>query len=173
MSPDDAARVLGIAPWATRDEVEAAYARRARESHPDRFAGESAERLAAASSEFIRVVDARAVLLANQRVVGPPTPRRPPTRTTLRVWTALLLPGVLLELSGGGLPFPAVLVVFPLVGFAAWLAVTGSHSAFVLTALTFIALAILTVTQPNLGGLLALGALQVPTMALLILRRRD
>ena len=172
MSPDDAASVLGIAPWATRDEVEAAYARRARESHPDRFAGESAERVAAASREFIAVTDARAILLRNQRVVGPPTPRRPPTRAALRVWTALLLPGVLLELTGGGLPFPALLIVFPLVGLVAWLAATGSHRAFVLTALTFIALAILTVTQPNLGALLALLALQVPTMAVLILRRQ-
>jgi len=171
MSPDDAARVLGISPWATAPEVEAAYARRARESHPDRFAGESAERLAAASSEFIQVVDARAILLANQRVVGPPTPRRPPTRAALRVWTALLLPGALLELTGAGLPFPALLITIPLVGLAAWLAATGSHRAFVLTALTFVALAILTVTQPNIGGLLALGALQVPTMAILILRR--
>lgn len=72
MTPEVAAAILGVSPSAAPDEIHAAYARRARLTHPDRFAGAPAVDVAAATSEFLRVKAARDVLCPDQ----PETRRR-------------------------------------------------------------------------------------------------
>ena len=62
MTPEVAAAILGVSPSAEPAEIHAAYARRARMTHPDRFAGAPAVDVAAATSEFLRVKAARDVL---------------------------------------------------------------------------------------------------------------
>ncbi|MDQ1597833.1 MAG: hypothetical protein QOI70_1257, partial [Microbacteriaceae bacterium] len=59
----EAAALLGVAEDASRADIEAAFKRLARLSHPDRFAGASAARSAAAAEEFIRITEARDMLV--------------------------------------------------------------------------------------------------------------
>lgn len=66
MTPEVAAAILGVSPSASTAEIHAAYARRARLTHPDRFAGAPAVDVAAATAEFLRVKAARDVLCPEQ-----------------------------------------------------------------------------------------------------------
>ncbi|SDO27441.1 hypothetical protein SAMN05216368_1148 [Cryobacterium flavum] len=63
MTPEAAAAILNVDVFASKAEVEKAFKRGARLSHPDRFAGGSPDQLKAASVEFIRIAEAKAVLL--------------------------------------------------------------------------------------------------------------
>lgn len=64
MTPEEAAAVLGVTVASTEEEVKASFRRRARLTHPDRFAGATQRDLDDASAEFVRVGAARDVLLA-------------------------------------------------------------------------------------------------------------
>lgn len=170
MTPDEAASVLGVAAGSPAADIEAAYVRMARQTHPDRLGGADAEQLAAASAAFVRVSDARLVLLQvrSQALASAAVPPRSPW--PLRVWTALLLPGTVITLTGAGIAFPAALAVLPLVAAVVGLAATGRRWLFTLSVVLGLAFAALTVAVATFGGLLALGLLQVPVMAILILR---
>jgi len=172
MTPDDAARVLGVVAGSPASEIEAAFVRLARQTHPDRLVGATREELAAASAEFVRISDARLALLQvrarDLAAERPPAP--PPSPWPLRVWCALLLPGTVITLAGAGIGHPAALAVIPLVAVVLGLALTGRRWLFMLTVILGLAFAALTVVVANFGGLMALGLLQVPVMAILILR---
>ena len=60
--------------------------------------------------------------------------------------------------------------MLPLVALAVALAATGRRWLFTLTVVLGLAFAALTVVNASFGALLALGLLQVPVMAILILR---
>lgn len=170
MTPDEAARLLGVPVGATAGEIEAAFVRLARQTHPDRLAGATPEEIAVASAEFVRVSDARLVMLqARSRVLAAESAR---TRSPwpLRVWTVLLLPGTVITLAGNGIAYPAALAVVPLVAAVVGLAITGRRWLFTLAVTLGLGFAVLTVVTATFGGLLALGMLQVPVMAILILR---
>jgi hypothetical protein len=66
MTPEAAAAILGVDISASKQEVDAAWRRRARMTHPDRFAGASRADLEAATAEFIRVGLAQEALHASR-----------------------------------------------------------------------------------------------------------
>ena len=68
MTPAEASRILGCVEGAPRSDVDRAYRLRARESHPDRFVGQSQERIDAAAAEFARIGQAYAVLSTTSAV---------------------------------------------------------------------------------------------------------
>ena len=170
MTPDEAATVLGVPAGSTAAEIESAYVRMARQTHPDRLVGADPEQLAAASAAFVRVSDARLVLLQVRSRVLAAASVPPPSPWPLRVWTALLLPGAVITLAGAGIPYPFALAALPLVIAVVALAVVGRRWMFSLTVVLGLAYATITVVNATFGGLLALGLLQVPVMAVLILR---
>jgi hypothetical protein len=174
MTPESAADLLGIDVDASPAEIEAAFTRMARQTHPDRFAGAPPAALARAHNDFIRVTDARVLLLALR--TGRPTVTAAPSSTglwPLRIWTALLVPGALLGFSGNALPFPWLLVLVPLLGAAITLAVTGRRNWFLATVLLAVVYALLTAVFATFGALLTLETLLPPIIAILVLRRRS
>jgi hypothetical protein len=80
LNPDVAAAVLNVGINATHSEVHAAFRLRARLTHPDRFAGAPAGDIRAASAEFVRITQARDVLLKHLPKPPPPPPSTPPTQ---------------------------------------------------------------------------------------------
>ncbi|WP_353815471.1 J domain-containing protein [Agromyces sp. SYSU T00266] len=118
MTPDEAARVLGVEPDADRAELDRAYRRLARELHPDRFAGAPESEVRAASARFVEVgrayrllSEARSDAGAAAGATGPVcaearpgsgarvVPLRPISARLFATWTALLLVGALLSTS--------------------------------------------------------------------------
>ena len=175
MDITEAARILGVRADATRAELERAYRKRASESHPDRFAGESAERVAAASAEFLSVGQAFATLTAAAVPLrlAPVLPLLP--RAVVIAWMAVLALGVALAITGGPTPFGPVenivrtaLVVVGLVGYV----LTGRRPFFVIAIVALVATALFTLTHASFGALLALLVIQPSAIALLIAGRR-
>ena len=76
MTPETAAAILNVPVTASRDEILSAYTRRARMTHPDRFAGAPDADVKAATAEFIRVTEARDTLLVTVPTAEP-EPERP------------------------------------------------------------------------------------------------
>ena len=173
MTPDEASGVLGVAVGATTAEIEAAYLRMARQTHPDRLGAAEQQQLAAAAAEFVRVSDARLVLLqVRSGVLAAAAAATQPPRSPwpLRIWVALLLPGIITTVGGAGVAYPFALAVLPLAAAVVALATTGRRWLFSLTVVLGLAFAAITVVNASFGALLALGLLQVPVMAILILR---
>ena len=92
MDPASAAALLGVDADADRPTISRAYARRARETHPDRLPGATPQQLRAAHERFVQLTLARDALLmgrrahagaapsAGTRPSGAPTgPPRPPS----------------------------------------------------------------------------------------------
>jgi hypothetical protein len=67
MDPASAAALLGIDVDADRSTVNRAYARHARETHPDRLPGATPQQLRVAHERFVRLTLARDALLLHQR----------------------------------------------------------------------------------------------------------
>jgi hypothetical protein len=172
MTPESAADLLGIAVDATPPEIEAAFTRRARETHPDRFAGAPPAALAQAHDDFIGITDARALLLA-MRSDRPNVVVRAPSVGVwpIRIWTALLVPGAVLGLSGSAIPLPWMLVLVPLLAAVVTLAVTAQRRWFLATIVLAVAYALLTAAFATFGSLLTLEVLLPPIIAILVLRR--
>lgn len=78
MTPDVASAILNVDLHAGSEQIVAAYKLRARMTHPDRFAGSPPGVIKAAHTEFIRVTEARDVLLAASQSGSRPAPP-PPT----------------------------------------------------------------------------------------------
>lgn len=178
MTPESAADLLGIDVDASVAEIEAAFTRMARQTHPDRFAGAGPADLARAHDDFIRVTDARALLIAlrtdRPTVSVAPSPTGHSTgHWPLRIWTALLIPGALLGLSGNALPFPWLFVVVPVLGATVALSATGSRRWFLATVVLTVLYALLTAVFATFGALLTLETLLPPIIAIMVLRRRS
>jgi hypothetical protein len=67
MDPASAAALLGVDVDADRSTVSRAYARRARETHPDRLPGATPQQLRVAHERFVQLTLARDALLLRQR----------------------------------------------------------------------------------------------------------
>lgn len=182
MTPADAAEILGVGETASATEIEAAFRRLARQSHPDLFAGRGADAIAAASAKFARVAEAHAVLLramsAAQRpvfvssAVGVPPQRSP---WLLATWIAMLVVATALSFTAGALPGSWLDLFARMVPFGVVLvgyAVTGGRVFFVLAAVLFVASAVVTLFFASFGSLLAFQVLLVPTLGLWYLGRR-
>lgn len=71
MTPAEARAILNVREGSDRETIDRAYRRRARMTHPDRFAGAPKADLDAASEEFIRIGLARDVLREQAATAGP------------------------------------------------------------------------------------------------------
>ena len=159
MTPDDAARILGVEVGASREAVQRAYRLRARSSHPD--AGGAAE-------SFRLFTEARDALLdasSGPPASVPPAARPSPPRVTrwswplFATWTALLAVAIFLCAYLAPLPFTALepLVRFPLlaVGLLGY-ALTGRTALLVLALVALAATAVIGVLFTTLGVLVGL-----------------
>lgn len=64
MTPAEAAAILQVGSGASVSDVDRAFQRRARQSHPDRFAGAADADIRAATADFVRLIEARDVMRA-------------------------------------------------------------------------------------------------------------
>lgn len=180
MTPERAAQILQVGVGAPPAEIEKAFARRARQTHPDLFAGESDAERAARAAAFADLTLARDTLVRRAaairaaaeaaggfvvREVGPP----PPGRWLLGAWIGLLVLSAFLSIYGAPHPFTVaeplarwVVLSAALVGFG----LTGRRPLLVLAVVAIIATVVLTVVFTSLGGLLGLLGLLVPVLGL-------
>jgi hypothetical protein len=188
MTAAEAADLLGVGGGATPVEIESAFKRRARMSHPDLFTGASAAETAAAAAEFIRVSDARKLLLrlaAERGVTAPPVVeplvysresmpvRLPSPSRAPAVWISLLIVASFFCFLGGTLPLSPwnLLLLLPLDFFAIAFARTGRRAFLVGTLVSGAANAAVAVTIASFGSLVALEILLAPVIALVVLGR--
>ena len=154
MTPDEAARILGIAVGSGPEAVQRAYRLLARSSHPD---GGGVE------DNFIRLTAARDALLAVPPAVTmappPPAPPAPRSWPLFATWTGLLALAIFLCAYLAPLPFTIAepLVRFPLlvVGLLGY-ALTGRRFLLVLALIALAATAIIGVIFTTLGVLVGL-----------------
>lgn len=190
MTPAGAAALLGVEVGATPPEIETAFKRRARTTHPDRFVGAPASRLTAASADFVRISEAREVLLrlVNERDAASARSDRgvgrsgvgtsvPPRRSwwLFGAWTGLLTVALVLAFTGGAFEFsPVDLVVrlVPLGVCSTAYALTGRRVYFVGMLVLAAASVFVTLLFASFGSLLALEILIVPLLGLASLGRR-
>jgi len=152
MTPDRAAQVLGIGVDASREVIEHAFLRRAREAHPD--AGGSAEAFREATEArdtLLRLEPAPAVIIR-----GGPGRQGP---LLLTAWVAILLIAAFLSIYGVehplGLAEPLIRWAV-LIGSALAYAVTGRRGWFVVAVVAAVATALMTILFTSFGGLVAL-----------------
>lgn len=182
MSVELAASILGVPVTVTQAELEVAYRRRARESHPDRFADASAERRARATAEFAAVADAFAVLSARPAVPPGRTaapvysqPVRPIETPVVIVWCVLLAVGFALTLVGGPAPFGEVeRAVRGLVEAlaVAIFAFTSRRALLIIGVVLLAVMVVLTLIGPSFGSLIALLATLPASLALIVAGQR-
>ncbi|MEJ3405216.1 DnaJ domain-containing protein [Rathayibacter sp. YIM 133350] len=121
MSPERAAAILEIPVTATSEQIRSAYRAKARNAHPDRYAGATDQQKAAAAAEFIRVTEAYEELIrrppesrpwlrdeprppwspAASRQAAPAPSVSPRVRSFWR-WTAILVASLLALLFSSG-----------------------------------------------------------------------
>jgi hypothetical protein len=184
----EAAALLGVAEDASRADIEGAFKRLARLSHPDRFAGASAARSAAAAAEFIRITEARDLLLdataGHQRTLSGavlfdrPMGQAQPTadpRRSVGLWTYVLGVVSVFCFIGGVLPFSPwnLALLLPLDGCAIAFGRTGRRVFLVGTIIAIAANAVVALAIVSIGSLVALELLLVPVIALVVLGRRQ
>lgn len=189
MTPDEAAALLGVTLHASPAEIDAAYKRRARTSHPDQFVGADAAQKRAASDEFIRVTEARGILLrfAAERgsrerptvIISTPVAvesvvLRTAAPVSTIVWGYLLVFASVFSFVGGALPFSPwmLLLLIPTDVAAIAYARTGNRSLMVATLLLGAANAAATIAFASFGALLAFQVLLAPGIALFVLGLR-
>lgn len=170
MTPEVAAQLLGVGPDASPAEIEAAYKRQARSTHPDRFAGEPGH---AHAQDFIAVTTARAVLLGRAAIpVVVVSGIRPRSPVLLGTWIALLLLSVFLLIYREPTPLtigePIVrltVLCAALIGYA----LTGRRMWLVLTILALSATAVMTLVSISIGGLMGMFVIMAPLAGLLLM----
>lgn len=183
MSPEDAAAVLGVSLDASAADIENAYRRRARTTHPDRFV--DATRSREAAREFIGVVEAHDVLVSRLGASSPtaipfaevpvsgPIPR-PRSRLLLGTWAGVTLVAIFVSIYAGapawgvGEPIARYGLIFvALVAFA----LTGRTPWLVTALLTLAATAVITLVATTFGALLGLFLLIPPVYGLVTIGR--
>jgi len=191
MTSAEAAALLGVNVEAVPTEIERAFKQRARASHPDRFTGASAAESRAAAAEFIRITEARNLLLrlAAERVgavgapqppsiplvyTSDPAPRSVPRRDgATAIWIFLLIVASVFCFIGGTLPLSPwnLVLILPLDVFAIAYARTSRQGALVGTLVFGAVNAALAVTIASFGSLVALEILLAPVIALVVIGR--
>jgi hypothetical protein len=187
MTLTEAAALLGVAEDATPAEIETAFKRRARASHPDRFAGASAAQTAAAAAKFIKITEARDLLLRGATdpmrplsgavPFGRPMDQAAPTvdpRRSVGFWTDVLIIVSVFCSIGGVLPFSPwnLALLLPLDACAIGFGRTGGRVFLVGTMIATAANAVVALAIVSIGSLVALEILLVPVIALVVLGRR-
>jgi len=177
MTPDEAAQTLGVELGASRQQIERAYRRLARQWHPDRHSDAAMREQAKAQAEFVRAGEARNVLLAllaapdsvaDAAASGPRRPQK--TSWPLVVtWVVVMLLAIAVSTVGAALPLtiwePVVrfgLMVVASVGFA----LTGSRVLLVLLIISIAATAVMTIVFTTFGSLLGMLLLAAPLYGL-------
>lgn len=169
MTPDEAARLLGVDAGASADQVKVAFRAKARTAHPDAAGG--------ASDAFIRLTQARDILL-----LAPPPPTityvpaaAVPRRWSWRLfatWVGLLVLGLAVNVSGSDLHLTiaepivrSLLVVGGFVGYA----LTARRLWLVLGLIGIGATAIVALLFTTLGALVGLLLMFAPMYGLLLM----
>lgn len=176
MDPDAAAALLGVPADAAPVDVERAWRRRSRDSHPDRFS--DATQKAEAAEEFIRMTRARDILLARRMPTSAAVDAESPEEWVIvhrprwrliALWAALALVGIFVATFGEPLPFTVAdpilrygLLVAGLVAYAA----TGRTPFLVLIVIAVAATALHAVLFTTFGTLLGMFLLGAPVIAL-------
>lgn len=170
MTPDEAAALLGVRADASRAEIEFAYRRAARASHPD---------LAGESDAFVRVTEARDVLIdlpVADLITARTTRAEPKLSVPLLVtWIALLLFAIAVSVVGSGFPLTPIepaLRYGALAAGAVGYAITGKRGFMILTVIAIIATAVEVVLFTTFGSLLGMLLLAAPLYGLLVTRAR-
>ena len=188
MTVGEAAQLLGVRLGATPEEIARAFKQRARVSHPDRFTGASPQQSAATAAEFIRITEARNLLLrvASERISGAPRVTEPlvytsvpqyrgvPRRSwTTTIWTSLLMVASIFCFIGGTLPLSPwnLLLLVPLDFCVIAYARTSRHAALIGTLVFGAVNAAVAVTIASFGSLVALEILLAPVIALVVIGR--
>ena len=166
MTLDEAARVLGVPVTASSAQIEAAYRRRARETHPDRSGSDDA---------FITVAAARETLL-NAVVIERPVHAPPrPSPLLIATWVGVALVAIFVATFRNDWPLPVgepiVRYLAMLVGLVGY-ALTGRTAFLVLAVVAIAATAALTLAFASFGGLVGLLVLVAPIYGLLLMGRR-
>jgi len=184
MTLEDAAAALGISTDATDSEIQRAFKLRARDSHPDLVGSTAPGRGARSAEDFIRITEARDMLLQTRRQSAPAAqaareftehPRyRRISWQGLAGWLSIVVVAAFVSIGGAELPFtvaePLVrfaVLTFGLVGFA----LTGKQVYFVLIALAIVVTAVLAIAFTTLGALLGMFILAAPVIGLVLAGR--
>lgn len=145
--------MLGVGVDASREAIEHAFLRRARETHPD--AGGSAD-------AFREATEARDTLLRHLAAEPVVIMRSGPQRQgplLLSAWVAILLIAAFLSIYGVEHPFglaEPILRWGVLIGAALAYGITGRRGWFVLAIVAVAATALMTILFTSFGGLVAL-----------------
>lgn len=170
MTPEEAAALLGVRVDASRAEIEFAYRRAARASHPD---------LVGESDAFVRVTEAHDVLidLPLAGVAAGNAARREPKLSIplLITWTVLLLFAIAVSVIGSTFPLTPLepLLRYGLLAVASVAyAITGKRIFLILTAIAIIATAVEVILFTTFGSLVGMLLLVAPLYGLLVTRAR-
>ncbi len=173
MTPEDAAAVLGVAAGASRKQIDLAYRRLARESHPDRMAGAALREQALAQALFVRATEARTVLFRGLALLEAEASvsRLPPKHNwpLLAAWVAVFIVATTVSVVGSTLPLSVWEPVFRfgLMGVSAVaFALTGARVWLVLLGVAIAATAVITIAFTTFGALLGMFLLAAPLYGL-------
>ena len=178
MTPDDAAAELGVPVGASRQQIERAYRRLARASHPQPRARAAMREQALAQARFVRATEARNVLLVALTATdaAASATRLPPKHNWLLLgtWVALMLLAIAVSVVGSPLPLtiwePTLrfsLMVVSAVGFA----LSGARVWLVLLGVAIAATALTTIVFTTFGALLGMLLLAAPLYGLFVAGR--
>lgn len=189
MTPEDAAALLGVGMDASVADIESAYRRRSRSTHPDRFVGATTTRSQQAAQEFVGVAEARTLLVARREAsrVGATLFEKPPVRVPVETtkprprstlllwaWAGVALVAIFISIYGGAPPWslwePSLrygLIFVALMAFA----VTGRTPWLVTALAALAATAIITVVATTFGALLGLFLMVAPVYGLVTIGR--
>lgn len=157
MTPDSAAAVLGVELDSSPSDIEAAYRRVARRTHPDRFVGEAQPLIDSHAAEFAEAARARDLLLTRAERGPSVVLPRPHGRALIATWVALLVAAAVL--SAWGAPHPLglaepILRLAILIGALLGWALTGIRPLLVIGVVAIAATLVMAIVFTTLGALL-------------------
>ncbi|MDJ0334570.1 DnaJ domain-containing protein [Salinibacterium sp. G-O1] len=178
MSPEDAAAILGVSLDSSAADIENAYRRRARATHPDLRT--DASRSQHDTDEFVAVAEAHALLVSRLGITpatGAPVEfsrPRPRSRLLVVAWAGVAVFAIFVSIYGGapswGVGEPVLRYGLTLVTLLAF-AITGRTPWLVIALLALAATAIITVVATTFGALVGLLLLVAPVYGLVTIGR--